>query len=255
MARPAPRPDSPPLLQTDSFGMALYLDAAQPELRTGGAHQAAPAGGGGHLEREGRRGGAARHRHRAQGRDRARHLLSARFEDVPAIVAETVAVMPSSSASACPRYATARPGSRDRVRATTLAYIRIFRVNVGMMRRRWGWAASSALSRALPRPEPGLEPPQTGAGDRRSIVATRRPTRCATAYALGRLLTSSWRSSTCAAIRRWPQWRTMPRRSPTCSAIRGAAAPMVLTTRNAQATATLTILSQRKAEKTLWPKA
>lgn len=137
---------SPPpgLLDTDSFGMALYLDASKPELRkTARTRLRLLAATADILNAKDDL--SALRVVDITGRAGIAHGTFYRYYDgVPAIVEEAVAVFAEFQRQRLSAVRDGAAGSRARVRATTLAYGRIFRANTGMMRCLMGLGADSA---------------------------------------------------------------------------------------------------------------
>lgn len=148
VAQSGPRPDPPDLLATDSFGMALYRDAAKPELRKVARTRLRLLASAADLLNAKDDVAALRVTDIARKAAIAHGTFYRYYADVPAIVEEAVAVFAEFQRDRLSAVRDGAPGSRARVRATTLAYIRIFRVNAGMMRCLMGLGAESKHYRA-----------------------------------------------------------------------------------------------------------
>jgi len=149
MAPARRQPDPPPnLLATDSFGMALILDAGKPELRKVARTRLRLLAAAADLLNKRDDVAALRVADIARQAGVAHGTFYRYFADVPAIVEEAVAVFAEFQRQRLSDVRDGAPGSRDRVRATTLAYVGIFRVNAGMMRCLMGLGADSRHYRA-----------------------------------------------------------------------------------------------------------
>ncbi len=148
VAQSGPRPDPPNLLDTDSFGMALYLAAGGDGLRKTARTRLRLLAAAADILNAKDDVAALRVTDIARQADIAHGTFYRYFEDVPAIVEETVAVFAEFQRQRLSGVRDGAPGSRARVRATTLAYIKIFRVNTGMMRCLMGLGSDSKHYRA-----------------------------------------------------------------------------------------------------------
>ncbi|MBL8706390.1 MAG: TetR/AcrR family transcriptional regulator [Rhodospirillales bacterium] len=149
MAHPAPLAEEPrSLLDTDSFGMALYLDAGKPKLRKTARTRLRLLAATADILNAKDDVAALRVTEVVRRAGIAHGTFYRYYDGVPAIVEEAIAVFAEFQRDRLGAVRAGAAGSRERVRATTLAYIRIFRANAGMMRCLMGLGADSAHYRA-----------------------------------------------------------------------------------------------------------
>lgn len=155
MAPTSPRPDPDPAsasapgpLATDSFGMALVLDADKPELRKTARTRLRLLAAAADILNAKDDVAALRVTDIVRRAGIAHGTFYRYYDGVPAIVEEAVAVFAEFQRQRLSAVRDGAPGTRLRVRATTLAYIKIFRVNIGMMRCLMGLGADSKHYRA-----------------------------------------------------------------------------------------------------------
>lgn len=149
MATQAARSEGPrSLLDTDSFGMALILDAGKSDLPKTSRTRLRLIAAAADLLNKRDDVTALRVADIARQAGYAHGTFYRYYDGVPAIIEETVAVFAEFQRDRLGAVRVGAPGSRERVRATTLAYIKIFRVNAGMMRCLMGLGAESRHYRA-----------------------------------------------------------------------------------------------------------
>jgi len=138
----------PDLLATDNFAMALFLEADRPALRkVDRTRLRLLAAAADRLNAAG--DPAALRVGDVTGRAGVAHGTFYRyFADGPAILAETVAAFAAFQRQRLSAVREGAAGSRARVRATTLAYIKLFRANTGMMRCLMGLGVEATPFRA-----------------------------------------------------------------------------------------------------------
>ncbi len=136
------------LLDTDSFGMALILDSAKSDLRKTERTRLRLIAATADLLNQRDDVTALRVAAIARQAGFAHGTFYRYYDGIPDIIEETVAVFAEFQRERLSAVRVGAPGSRERVRATTLAYIKIFRVNAGMMRCLMGLGAESKHYRA-----------------------------------------------------------------------------------------------------------